>query len=84
MITNPQVGMKVKWIGGHSCREGCSGTIIEINVYSITVRFEGIALPNPSVWWCDPSQLEAIDLSPEETERRLDQQRRLEHAMKYL
>lgn len=81
MITNPQIGMRVKsiltsWDRSITGRQGIIQRIDNgMGNMSIRVQFDDWYL-----WWCKPSDLELLVLTPEEQ----DQQNRLEHAMKYL
>lgn len=91
MITNPQVGMRVRG-RAHAATffmRGRPGTIKAIvDPQIVDVAFDADAW---HYWYCQISDLEPETLSPEEQarqqeedEKALDQQRRLEHAMKYL
>lgn len=95
MITNPVVGMKVKWCGSpESCRHNQIGSIVEVCKINdptcyLRVDFGRVLRYGVRIWFCDSNELEALSPEALEQERqaeekRLDQQRRLEHAMRYL
>lgn len=89
MITNPQVGQRVRGKDTASMQRGSqafigqSGTISivfnYINPIVVQVIFDQ-PISGYKDWNISIECLERLDLSPEE----LDQQRRLEYAMKYL
>lgn len=91
MITNPTVGMRVrgKSIASDYVVRDRVGIIIEVRPimsFDFMVRLDH----NGNTWWCHCPDFDHIPRPPEEEaqflkeqERALDQQRRLEHAMKY-
>lgn len=99
MITNAQNGMRVRFINqNHFKHYNQTGTIITPNIVESYYRPNTVSMVRfdrriygTTDHACFHDYLDPEILSPEqeairkqEEEKRLDQQRRLEHAMKYL
>lgn len=88
MISNPRVGMRVKYIEPGSARNSKIGIIIDIsNRHSINLPAVALVqFDNPiwgiNDWQCDVRNL--YELSPEEQLKLEDQNKRQAYADKYL
>lgn len=84
MITNPQIGMRVRTVNSdgylRSQLINRIGTIVEVWYSTITVRLDTVATREPRQWNFPLHYLEPYVLSPEEQERKT----REEYAEKYL
>lgn len=87
MISNPQVGQRVRCIsidpynGLDRRLLNQIGTIIAINYRTLTISSMSVQFDNsPPLWYCYLEHLEPLELTPEEQ----DQKQRQAYADKYL
>lgn len=80
MITNPQIGQRMRIIDHHTLLNDRVGTIIYLyaDIFSVLVRLDN-PLHGCDEWVLQAKHIAPLEISPDEQERR----RRQEHAMKY-